>query len=165
VDLRCTLEIDIALPSWYSCHMEAQTFAIKSLFVQNGIMSFSLGIVLILLFRSFMKKNVKHVVVFLVWVGIVLWFFNSSFFGFSEVTVSRKAIKLNYGILSFRDETLPLTTQWKIETSPSGILKTSKLYFIQIGEYRSMKVKGKTQLALIRKIGDTIDRLRKRQTG
>jgi hypothetical protein len=141
--------------------MEAQTFVIKSLLLQNAIMLVSLGIVLFFLTRSVIKGKFKHMVVFLVWTGIVIWFFNSPFFGFSEVTVSREGIKVNYGVLSFRNKTLPLDTQWKIETSPSGLLKISKLYFIQIDEHRSMKVKGKKDLALLRRIGDTIAQMKK----
>jgi hypothetical protein len=141
--------------------MEIKTFVIKSLPVQNTIMLLSLGIVLFFLTRSLIKGKLKHIMVFLAWTGIVIWFFNSPFFGFSEVTVSRRGIKVNYGILSLRNKTLPLDTQWKIETSPSGLLKTSKLYYLQIGKHRSMKVKGKNDLALLRRIGDAIARTRK----
>jgi hypothetical protein len=141
--------------------MEVHTFVIKSLLLQDTIMLCSLGIVLFFLVRSFIKRKSKHIVVFLAWTGIVIWFFNSSFFGFSAVTVSREGIKVNYGILSFRNKTLPLDTQWKIETSPSGLLKISKLYFIQIDEHRSMRVKGKNDLVLLRRIGDTIVHMRR----
>ncbi len=145
--------------------MEPQTFAIKSLLVQNTIMLFSVGIVLFFLARAFFKKNAKHVVVFLVWLGIVVWFFNSSFFGFSIVTVSGKGIEVDYGILSFRNTILPLDTPWKIETSPSGILKTSKLYFIRFDDHLSMKVKGKKDVELLRRIGDAVEQRRKRHVG
>jgi hypothetical protein len=141
--------------------MEVQTFVIKSLFLQNTIMLCSLGIVLFFLTRSLIKGKIKHIVVFLAWTGVVIWFFNSPFFGFSEVTVSRKGIKVNYGILSFQNKTLPLDTQWKIEASPSGLLKISKVYFLQIGEHQSMKVKGKKDLAFLHRIGDTIAHMRK----
>ena len=141
--------------------MEIQTFVIKSLPLQNTIMLFSLGIVLFFLVRSLVKGKFKHILVFLAWIGIVIWFFNSPFFGFSEVAVSRGGIGVSYGILSLRNKTLPLDTQWKIETSPSGLLKTSKLYYLQIGEDRSMKIKGKKDLALLRKIGEAIAHMRK----
>jgi hypothetical protein len=141
--------------------MEIQTFVIKSLPVQNTIMLLSLGIVLFFLTRSLIKGKFKHILVFLAWTGIVIWFFNSPFFGFSEVAVSRGGIKINYGILSLRNKTLPLDTPWKIETSPSGLLKISELYYLQIGDHRSMKVKGKRDLALLRRIGDAIAHMRK----
>jgi len=141
--------------------METQTFVIKSLFVQNSIMLFSMGIVLFFLARSFLKKNAKHVVVFLVWLGIVVWFFNSSFFGFSKVTVNRKGIEIDYGILSLHNTVLPLNTPWKIETSPTGILKISKLYYIRFGDRLSMKVKGKKDVDLLNRIGDAVERTKK----
>jgi len=145
--------------------MEPQTFVIKSLLVQNGIMLLSVGIVFFFLGRAFLKKNAKHVVVFLVWLGIVVWFFNSPFFGFSTVTVSGKGIEVNYGILSFRNTTLPLDTQWKIETTASGLLKTTRLYSIRFDGHLSMKVKGKKDVELLRRIGDAVERVRKQQRG
>lgn len=141
--------------------MEPQTFVIKSLLVQNSIMVFSVAIVFFFLARAFFKKNAKHVVVFLVWLGIVVWFFNSPFFGFSAVTVNRKGVEIDYGILSFRNTVLPLNTPWKIETSPSGILKISRLYYLRFGEHMSMKVKGKRDMELLQKIGRSIDAMKK----
>jgi len=141
--------------------MEPQAFVIKSLLVQNSIMLFSVGIVLFFLGRSFFKKKASHVAVFLVWLGIVVWFFNSPFFGFSKVIVSRRGIEVNYGILSFRNTMLPLDTPWKIETSPSGILKTSKLYFIRFGDHTSMKVKGRKDMELLHRIGDAVEKSRR----
>lgn len=102
-------------------------------------------------------------VVFLVWLGIVVWFFNSPFFGFSKVIVNRKGIEINYGILSFRNTVLPLDTPWKIETTPSGILKTSKLYYIQIGDHLSMKVKGEKDVDLLNRIGEAVEQIKKGQ--
>jgi len=141
--------------------MESQTFAIKSLMVQNAVMLFSLGIVVFFLLRAFMKGRLKHVVVFVVWVGIVLWFFNSPVFGFSRLTVSPKGIQVQYGILSFRNTTLGLETKWEIETRLSGIIRTTKLYDIRVGEHRSMRVKGKRGLELLQKIGLSIDGVKK----
>ncbi|RLF60322.1 MAG: hypothetical protein DRN37_02990 [Thermoplasmata archaeon] len=143
--------------------METQIFVIKSLLVQNSIMLISMGVVLFFLGRAFFKKNTKHVLVFLVWLGIVVWFFNSPFFGFSVVTVNKKGIAIDYGMLSFRNVVLPLDTQWKIETSPSGILKTSKLYYIRFGDHQSMKVKGKKDVELLHRIGRAVERIKKGQ--
>jgi hypothetical protein len=140
--------------------MEGQTFVIKSLVVQNSVMLISMGIVVFFLLRSFMKGRLKHVVVFTVWVGIVLWFFNSPFFGFSRVTVSPKGIQVEYGILSFRNTTLGIRTAWEIETRFSGIIRTSKLYDIRLGEFQSMRVKGKGGLELLQEIGRSIDSMK-----
>lgn len=153
--------IDIGDAPCYSNTMETQMFFIKSLLVQNTIMLFSVGIVLCFLGRAFFKKNAKHVIVFLIWLCIAVWFFNSPFFGFSKVIVSRRGIEVNYGILSFRNTVLPLDTPWKIETSPTGILKTSKLYYIRIGDHQSMKVKGKKDVDLLNRIGDAVERTKK----
>ena len=141
--------------------MEGQTFVIKSLFVQNAIMLFSMAIVVFFLVRAFTKGRMRHVVVFVVWIGIVLWFFNSPFFGFSRITVSPMGIKIQYGILSFRNTTLPVETKWEIETRASGIIRTTKLYDIRVGEHRSMRMKGKRELELLQKIGRTIDSMKK----
>jgi len=138
--------------------MMPETFIIKSLFVQNMIMLFSLSIVVFLLVRSLVKKKVKHTIVFSIWVLIVLWFFNSPFFGFSAVSVSPGGIQLNYGILSFTKNTvLPLDSPWKIETSFSGIRKMKKLYFIRIADRKSMKVRIRQGFVLLQDIGSAID--------
>jgi len=138
--------------------MYPETFIIKSLFVQNMIMLFSLGIVVFLLIRSLVKKNVKHTIVFSVWVLIVFWFFNSPFFGFSAVSISPGGIQLNYGILSFKKNTvLPIDSPWKIETSFSGIRKMKKLYFIRISDHKSMKVRGEKDFSLLQAIGRAIE--------
>jgi len=138
--------------------MYPETFIIKSLFIQNMIMLFSLSIVVFLLIRSLVKKKVKHTIVFSVWVLIVFWFFNSPFFGFSAVSISPGGIQLNYGILSFKKNTvLPLDSPWKIETSFSGIRKMKKLYFIRISDHKSMKVRGEKDFNLLQAIGRAID--------
>ena len=141
--------------------MSPETFIIKSLFVQNMIMLFSLSIVVFLLIRSLVKKKVKHTIVFSVWVLIVFWFFNSPFFGFSAVSVSPGGIQLNYGILSFTKNTvLPLDSPWKIETSFSGIRKMKKLYFIRIADHKSMKVRIRQGFILLQDIGNAMDRMK-----
>ena len=75
--------------------METQTFIIKSLFVQNTIMLLSLGVVLFLFVLSLTKKRQKSVIATLIWIVIMFWFFNSPFFGFSAVSVSREGVRLN----------------------------------------------------------------------
>jgi len=120
-------------------------------------MLLSLGVVLFFLFRSLWRKKLKHVFVFSIWVLIVLWFFNSPFFGFSTVCVSTEGIRLNYGALSSRNTVLPLDSSWKIEIYLSGIRKMKKLYFIRIADHQSMKVRvGK--LSLLKEIGGAIDK-------
>lgn len=141
--------------------MIPETFIIKSLIVQNVIMLFSLGIVVFLLVRSLVKKKTKHAIVFSVWVLIVFWFFNGPFFGFSTVYISPGGIQLNYGILSFKKNTvLPLDAPWKIETSFSGIRKTKKLYSLKIGDHRSMKVRGVKDFRLLQAIGRAVDKMK-----
>jgi len=141
--------------------MIPETFIIKSLIVQNVIMLFSLGIVVFLLVRSLVKKKTKHAIVFSVWVLIVFWFFNSPFFGFSTVYINPGGIKLNYGILSFKKNTvLPIDSPWKIETSFSGIRKIKKLYFLKIGDHRSMKVRGNKDLRFLQAIGRAVDEMK-----
>ena len=140
--------------------MSPETFIIKSIFVQNMIMLFSLGIVIFLLVRSIVKKKVRHTIVFSVWVLIVFWFFNSPFFGFSAVYLGPDGIQLNYGILSFKKNTvLPIDSPWKIETTFSGIRKTKKLYLLKIGDHRSMKVRGEKDLGLLQAIGRAVDEM------
>ncbi|MCD4716329.1 MAG: hypothetical protein K8R45_06255 [Desulfobacterales bacterium] len=141
--------------------MISETFIIKSLVVQNMIMLFSLGIVVSLLVRSFVKKKTKHAIVFSVWVLIVFWFFNSPFFGFSVVYISPDGIQLTYGILSFKKNTvLPLDAPWKIETTFSGIRKIKKLYFLKIADHRSMKVRGVKDFRLLQAIGSAVDNMK-----
>jgi hypothetical protein len=137
--------------------MIPQTFIIKSIYIQNTIMLFSLGVVLFFLFCSLWRKKLKHVFVLSIWVLIVLWFFNSPFFGFSTVCVSTEGIRLNYGVLSSRNTVLPLDSSWKIETYLSGIRKMKKLYFIRIADHQSMKVRG-GELSLLKEIGGAIDK-------
>jgi len=137
--------------------MDCQTFAIKFLFVQNAIMVLSLGIVVYLLVRALWKKNIRHALVFSVWILIVFWFFNSPFFGFSEVKVCPGGIRLNYGVLSFRNTEFPLHTPWTIKTTLSGVRKTKRLHFLRIGDRESMKVHGLKDLNLLKEVGEAIE--------
>ncbi|MBW1780902.1 MAG: hypothetical protein JRL30_09210 [Deltaproteobacteria bacterium] len=138
--------------------MTTQTFIIKSLLVQNSIMLVSLGAVVFFLVVALLKKRPRHLIAALVWVAIVLWFFNSAYFGFSTVSVSPQGICPNYGILSLRNNLLPVDSPWKIETTFSDIRKMKKVYFIKIGDHSSMRVKGSDGYALLEKIGEAIER-------
>ena len=142
--------------------MDTKTFEIKSLLIQNSIMLLALGIVLFFLIYSLSKKKSKHSLASIIWVVIVLWFFNSPFFGFSAVTISQKGIGLNYGILSLQNALLPLETPWEIKTFPSGIRKLKKVHLIQIGNRESMKVRGRDDILMLKNIGETIDQYRTR---
>jgi len=145
----------------YPCHkdMDSEIFIIKSLFIQNAIMLISLGVVFCLLIHAIIKKRRKHSTVFIIWLVLVLWFFNSTIFGFSAVSVSQEGIRLNYGILSLRNDLLPLDSQWKVGTYLSGIRKNKRLYFLTIGGRQSMKVKGDDKRRLLQSIGKAIDRI------
>jgi len=134
------------------------TFIIKSLFVQNGIMLVSLGTVLVFLAAALVRKRPKQLMAAVIWVGIVLWFFNSAYFGFSAVSVGREGIRVNYGILSLRNDLLPIDSPWIIETAFSDIRKMKKVYFIRIGDHESMRVKGSEGSALLEKIGEAIEK-------
>ena len=140
--------------------MTPQTFIIKSTLVQDTIMLFSLGVVVFFLCRGLVLRKPKHVLVSLIWVFIVFWFFNSPFFGFSKVTLNPQGIRLDYGILSFRNTTLPPDTAWKIETYLSGIRKMKRLYFIRIDEWESMKVQGREDYQLLQDIGKAMESMK-----
>lgn len=137
-----------------------QKFIIKSLFVQNSIMLIALAVVIVLLASAFRKKNLRQMIAWSIWVLIVLWFFNSPFFGFSAVTVRPDGIRINYGILSVRNTLLPPHTPWKVETYMGGIRRMKTLYYIQIGDHQSMKVRGQKDHELLMSIGVAIDAMK-----
>jgi len=143
-------------------NMPSETFVIKSILIQNIIMLSLLGIVVSLLANSIIKKKQKHIVVFALWVLLVFWFFNSPLFGFSAVSVSPQGNKLNYGILSFRNDLLPIESEWKVETYMAGIRRNKRLHFISIGDRQSMKVRGAKDLELLKRIGGSIEEMKKR---
>lgn len=145
---------------WYVLAMTAETFTIKSLLVQNGIMAFFLFIILVLFIRAVIKKNKKQMLAIFIWLVIGLWFFNSPFFGFSTVRVSPDGITLNYGFLSIHNETLPLESGWKIETYLSGIRKNRRLFYIAIAGRESMRVTPQKK-ELLDMIGKAIDHTKK----
>lgn len=140
--------------------METETFIIKSIFVQNTIMLLSLGVVLFIFIISLKKKRQKSVVASLIWIGILFWFFNSPFFGFSAVSVSREGIRMNYGILSLRNDLLPLDSSWKVENYFGGLRKMKRLHFLRIGNHESMKVRGEAATKNLEEIGAAIDLMR-----
>ncbi len=137
--------------------MTTQTFIIKSLFVQNSIMLMALGAVIFFLVFALVKKKPKHLIASFVWMIIVVWFFNSPFFGFSAASVSPEGIRLNYGILSLRNDLLPIDSPWNVETHFSGLRKMKKLYLIRIADRESMKVRRNEGLRLLERIGGAIE--------
>jgi hypothetical protein len=143
--------------------MDTDTFIIKSVYVQNGIMLTFLGVAIAFLVHSVFKKRPKHIAVFSVWVLLVIWFFNSPFFGFSAVSAGPEGININYGVLSFQNSRLPLDSTWEVKTYLGGIRKNRRLYYIIIGGHRSMKVKWEGE-PLLREIGESIDRFRSRRS-
>lgn len=140
--------------------MNTETFIIKSIYIQNTIMLCFLGLAIFFLLYSLLKKRKKHIVVFSIWVLLVIWFFNSPFFGFSAVSVSTEGIRLNYGILSFRNDLLPIDSKWEVRTYRAGIRKNKKLFFLSVGERQSMKVKGLKDLQLLEEIGGSIEKMK-----
>jgi len=137
--------------------MATQIYIIKSLYIQNAIMLFVLGMVVFFLVYSLAKRKPKHLIASLVWIIIAVWFFNSPFFGFSAVSVGAEGIRLNYGILSLRNDLLPIDSPWKIETHLSGLRKMKKLYLIRIADRESMKVRRNQGLSLLEEIGAAIE--------
>ena len=136
--------------------MTTKSFVIKSLYIQNTIMLFVLGVVICFLVYSLVKRKPKHLIASFVWIIIVAWFFNSPFFGFSAVSVNPEGIRLNYGMLSLRNDLLPIDSPWKVETHLSGLRKMKKLYLIRIADRESMKVRRNEGLVL-EKIGGAIE--------
>ncbi len=137
--------------------MATQLFVIKSIWIQNTIMLLALGLVLFFIFYFLAKKKPRHILAAAIWLFIVLWFFNSPFFGFSTVGVNPEGIEINYGVLSLRNDRLPITAPWKIITEPSGIRKLKRVHLIRIGNHESMKVRGLKDLDLLKSIGAAID--------
>ncbi len=146
--------------------MEMQTFFIRSVMVQNVIMGMIAAIVVGLLIRFISRRQFKYVVVVGVWGLIALWFFNGPFWGFSAVTVSSGGLKVQYGFLSvFRNSTLPVNSQWKIHKYLGGIRRLKKLYFFRLPGHKSLKVRGRDKIEILKALGSSIDRLNGRQMG
>ncbi len=123
--------------------MPVKIFVLKSLFVQNMIMALSMGAVLFLLYLGIKRKKIRQIILFSIWVALILWFFNSSMWGFSAVTIGEKGIKLQYGFLSFQNTSLPLNTPFSIQTENSGFPKYRRLYVMKIGDRKSMRISGR----------------------
>ena len=128
-------------------------------------MAGALALVLALLVRGISKKNTRHIIVFAVWAVVVVFFFNSSFFGFSTLTVGPEGIAVNYGFLSWENTVLPLDSPWRIETRLGGIRRNKRLYWIAIGQNRSMPVRGGRGRLLLENIGAAIDRMKNKAGG
>ncbi len=140
--------------------MPAEVFTIKSLLVQNTLMLGALGITIFFLIRAAWKKNRRHIIVFSIWPCLVLAFFNSPFFGFSEVRVSPQGLGINYGLLSLRNTVLPLHSDWRIQKRRAGLRKTKRLYSLVIAGKESMRVRGGRGLELLDTIGRSIDSMK-----
>ena len=72
--------------------MEAQTFFVRSVMVQNVIMGILAAIIVGVLIRSIRKQKMSHMIAVAIWGLIAVWFFNGPFWGFSAVTVSPEGL-------------------------------------------------------------------------
>ena len=146
--------------------MDSEIFFIRSVAVQNLIMGLAILIIAGLLFRFITQRKFRHATAVGIWALITLWFFNSSLWGFSAVTVSPQGLKLDYGFLSFaKNTTLPPDTTWKIHVFMGGIRRMQRLYYFQLAGHQSMKVQGPAALAVLKSLGAAIDRLNDRPMG
>ena len=146
--------------------MQAETFFIRSVMVQNVIMGIIVAIIVWLLVRTIRKQNFTHVILVVAWGLIALWFFNGPLWGFSAVTVSPDGVKIHYGFLSvFRNKTLPVHSQWKIHTYLGGIRRMKRLFFFQFPNHRSLKVRGADKFEVMKALGAAIDDLNGRPMG
>jgi hypothetical protein len=146
--------------------MEAQTFFVRSVMVQNVIMGIIVAIILALLIRTIRKQNLTHVALVVVWGLIALWFFNGPFWGFSAVTATPEGLEIHYGFLSvFRNTTLPVSTEWEIRRYLGGIRKLKNLYFFELSGHRSLKVRGADKVEVLKALGAAIDDLNGRPMG
>jgi hypothetical protein len=146
--------------------VEAETFYIRSVTVQNVIMGFVAAVILGLLIRFVWEHKPQYVVATVIWGLVTLWFFNGPLWGFSAVTVSPEGLKVHYGFLCvFRNTTLPLDTHWKIRNYMGGIRRLKKLSFFQLGNRESLKVRGQDKLEVLKALGVAIDRINGRSMG
>jgi hypothetical protein len=138
--------------------MEAHTFFIRSVMVQNVIMAIITAIIVGLLIRFVRRKHVNYAVAVGLWGLVALWFFNGPFWGFSAVTVGPEGLRVQYGFLSvFRNGTLPVDSPWKIRQYRGGIRKLKNLYFFQLPNHQSLKVRGQDKLEILKALGAAID--------
>lgn len=146
--------------------METQTFFIRSVTVQDIIMAVIVAIVLGLLIRFVQKGKRNYVVLVVLWGLVAVWFFNSPFWGFSAVTVSRQGLELHYGFLSFqKNTTLPAESPWTIRRYLGGIRKLKKLYYFELPGHQSLKVRGEDKLEILEALGAAIDGLNGKPMG
>jgi hypothetical protein len=146
--------------------MEAQTFFIRSVMVQNVIMGIIAAIILGVLIRCLWKQQLKNTVAVVIWALIAVWFFNGPLWGFSAVTVSPDGLQIHYGFLSvFRNTTLPVDTHWKIRKYLGGIRKLKNLYFFELADHRSLKVRGMRKIELMQALGAAIDEVNGKKMG
>lgn len=124
------------------------------------------AIIVWLLVRSIWRQKHHHAIAAVIWGFIALWFFNSTLWGFSAVTVSQEELRLHYGFLSvFRNTALPVDTHWKIRTYQGGIRKLKKLYFFELANHQSLKVRGQAKLEVLKALGTGIDSINRRSMG
>jgi hypothetical protein len=146
--------------------VEAQTFFIRSVTVQNVIMAVVVAIVLVLLIRFVQQGKKSHIVLVVFWGLVALWFFNGPFWGFSAITVSRQGLELHYGFLSFqKNTTLPVDSAWTIRSYRGGIRKLKKLYYFELPGHQSLKVRGEDKLETLKALGAAIDGLNGKPMG
>ncbi|OEU77528.1 MAG: hypothetical protein BA872_06460 [Desulfobacterales bacterium C00003060] len=144
----------------------AETFFIRSVMVQNVIMGIIVAIIVAILIRCIRRQKIIHVILVVVWGLIALWFFNGPLWGFSAVTVSPKGLEIHYGFLSvFRNTTLPVDTHWKVNSYKGGIRKLKNLYFFQLPDHRSLKIRGADKFEILEALGAAIDRINGRPMG
>jgi hypothetical protein len=146
--------------------MEPQTYFIRSLVVQNVIVGIIVAIIVAALIRCIWRRQAKHAIAVVIWAAIAVWFFNGPFWGFSAVTVSPKGLEVQYGFLSVSlNTTLPVDTKWKIRKYLGGIRKLKNLYYFELANHRSLKVRGADKMDILKALGAAIDRLNGRPMG
>jgi len=129
-------------------------------------MGIIVAIIVIVLIRCLLRKQLKHAVVTVLWACIALWFFNGPLWGFSAVTVSPNGLQIHYGFLSvFRNATLPVDTHWEIHKYLGGIRKLKHLYYFQLKDHQSLKVRGADKIELLQALGAAIDELNGKKMG
>jgi len=134
--------------------------------VQNIIMGIIAVLIVTVLIRFLWRKQLKYTVVAVIWACIAVWFFNGPLWGFSAVTVSPKGLQIHYGFLSvFRNTVLPVDTHWKIRKYLGGIRKLKNLYFFQLANHRSLKVRGADKIELLQALGVAIDEINGEKMG
>ena len=146
--------------------MDPQTFFIRSVTVQNVIMAIIVAIIAGVLIRCLWKLQGKNTIAVFIWAMIALWFFNGPLWGFSAVTVSPQGLQIQYGFLSvFKNTTLPLDTHWKICRYLGGIRKLKNLYYFQLMNHKSLKVRGADKLEMLQALGAAIDKINGKEMG